>query len=279
MKKVLAYSLVGAIMLSSCSTADSGASNGAFFGSILGSAIGGISGGHRGSDIGTIVGMAGGAIAGAAIGSANEKKEQKKYEEYLRQRNERYSREYQKREISRMNDESGFDPNNGGDDRIEMEPESPATASVRNSSDEPYTTVEAKTVTLDQLKAMTNYNVNINERIQLRNVSFVDADGNGEIQPEEECKVSFEIMNNSDVEIFDVVPTVIEVSGNKHIHISPGIRVESIKPHQGVRYSATVKADKRLKDGNAVIRVAVAQGQNDITSQVKEFNITTRRSL
>ena len=279
MNKVIAYSLVGAIMLSSCSTADSGASNGAFFGSILGSAIGGISGGHRGSDIGTIVGMAGGAIAGAAIGSANEKKEQKKYEEYLRQRNERYSREYQKREISRMNDESGFDPNNGGDDRIEMEPESPATASVRNSSDEPYTTVEAKTVTLDQLKAMTNYNVNINERIQLRNVSFVDADGNGEIQPEEECKVSFEIMNNSDVEIFDVVPTVIEVSGNKHIHISPGIRVESIKPHQGVRYSATVKADKRLKDGNAVIRVAVAQGQNDITSQVKEFNITTRRSL
>ena len=279
MKKVIAYSLVGAIMLSSCSTADSGASNGAFFGSILGSAIGGISGGHRGSDIGTIVGMAGGAIAGAAIGSANEKKEQKKYEEYLRQRNERYSREYQKREISRMNDESGFDPNNGGDDRIEMEPESPATASVRNSSDEPYTTVEAKTVTLDQLKAMTNYNVNINERIQLRNVSFVDADGNGEIQPEEECKVSFEIMNNSDVEIFDVVPTVIELSGNKHIHISPGIRVESIKPHQGVRYSATVKADKRLKDGNAVIRVAVAQGQNDITSQVKEFNITTRRSL
>ena len=279
MKKVIAYSLVGAIMLSSCSTADSGASNGAFFGSILGSAIGGISGGHRGSDIGTIVGMAGGAIAGAAIGSANEKKEQKKYEEYLRQRNERYSREYQKREISRMNDKSGFDPNNGGDDRIEMEPESPATASVRNSSDEPYTTVEAKTVTLDQLKAMTNYNVNINERIQLRNVSFVDADGNGEIQPEEECKVSFDIMNNSDVEIFDVVPTVIEVSGNKHIHISPGIRVESIKPHQGVRYSATVKADKRLKDGNAVIRVAVAQGQNDITSQVKEFNITTRRSL
>ena len=279
MKKVIAYSLVGAIMLSSCSTADSGASNGAFFGSILGSAIGGISGGHRGSDIGTIVGMAGGAIAGAAIGSANEKKEQKKYEEYLRQRNERYSREYQKREISRMNDESGFDPNNGGDDRIEMEPESPATASVRNSSDEPYTTVEAKTVTLDQLKAMTNYNVNINERIQLRNVSFVDADGNGEIQPEEECKVSFEIMNNSDVEIFDVVPTVIEVSGNKHIHISPGIRVESIKPHQGVRYSATVMADKRLKDSNAVIRVAVAQGQNDITSQVKEFNITTRRSL
>ena len=278
MKQAIAYSLVGAIMLSSCSTAESGASNGAFFGSILGSAIGGISGGHRGSDIGTIVGMAGGAIVGAAVGSAAEKEQQRKYEEYLRKRSEKYSREYQKREERRRNDDgSGFDPNNGGDDRIEMEPESPATASVRNSSDEPYTTVEAKTVTLDQLRAMDNYNVNINERIQLRNVSFVDADGNGVIHPREECKVSFEIMNNSDVEIFDVVPTVIETSGNKHIHISPGIRVESIKPHQGVRYSATVMADKRLKDGNAVIRVAVAQGQNDITSQVKEFNVTTKR--
>ena len=71
MKKAIAYSLVGAIMLSSCSTAESGASNGAFFGSILGSAIGGISGGHRGSDIGTIVGMAGGAIVGALLPKRN----------------------------------------------------------------------------------------------------------------------------------------------------------------------------------------------------------------
>ena len=62
MKKVIVYSLVGAMLLSSCSTTESGASNGAFFGSIIGSAIGGISGGHRGSDIGTLVGMAGGAV-------------------------------------------------------------------------------------------------------------------------------------------------------------------------------------------------------------------------
>ena len=43
MKKVIVYSLVGAMLLSSCSTTESGASNGAFFGSIIGSAIGGIS--------------------------------------------------------------------------------------------------------------------------------------------------------------------------------------------------------------------------------------------
>ncbi|MDD5785444.1 MAG: glycine zipper domain-containing protein [Prevotella sp.] len=247
MKKAIAYSLVGAIMLSSCSTTESGASNGAFFGSILGSAIGGISGGPRGSDIGTIVGMAGGAIVGAAVGSAAEKEQQRKYDEYLRQRNERHSREYhQYEERSQRYDDSGFDPNNGGDDRIVMEPETPSTASV-------------------------------NESIQLRNVSFVDSDGNGIIQPGEECKVSFEIMNNSDVEIFDIVPTVIETTGNKHVHISPSVRVESIKPHQGVRYSAMVLADKRLKDSNAVIRITVTQGRNDIASIAKEFNIICTR--
>ena len=243
MKKVIVYSLVGAMLLSSCSTTESGASNGAFFGSIIGSAIGGISGGNRGSDIGTLVGMAGGAVVGAAIGQASEKAEQRKYDEYMRRRTD-----------------SGFDPNNGGDDRIVMETEVPSN-----------------TVSLDELKNMTGYNVNINESIQLRHENFTDANGDGNISPGEECKVSFEIMNNSDVEIFNVIPTVIETTGNKHIHISPTVRVESIKPHQGVRYTATILADKRLKDGNAVIRVTVTQGQNDIASMAKEFNITCKR--
>ena len=246
MKKFIVISLAGAMLLSSCSTTESGASNGAFFGSILGSAIGGITGGYRGSDIGTIVGMAGGAVVGAAIGQASEKEEQRKYDEYMRRRN----------------DQSGFDPNNGGD---------------QSGFDVMEEEVPSQTVTLDELKRMEGFNVNINESIHLRHEDFSDANGDGFITPGEECKVSFEIMNNSDVEIFDVIPTVIETTGNKHIHISPTVRIESIRPHQGVRYTATVLADKRLKDGNAVIRVTVTQGRNDIASMAKEFNITCKR--
>ena len=256
MKKFIVISLAGAMLLSSCSTTESGASNGAFFGSILGSAIGGITGGYRGSDIGTIVGMAGGAVVGAAIGQASEKEEQRKYDEYMRRRNDRSGFDPN----NGGNDQSGFDPNNGGDDRIVMEEEVPS-----------------QTVTLDELKRMEGFNVNINESIHLRHEDFSDANGDGFITPGEECKVSFEIMNNSDVEIFDVIPTVIETTGNKHIHISPPVRIESIRPHQGVRYTATVLADKRLKDGNAVIRVTVTQGRNDIASMAKEFNITCKR--
>ena len=256
MKKFIVISLAGAMLLSSCSTTESGASNGAFFGSILGSAIGGITGGYRGSDIGTIVGMAGGAVVGAAIGQASEKEEQRKYDEYMRRRNDRSGFDPN----NCGNDQSGFDPNNGGDDRIVMEEEVPSN-----------------TVSLDELKRMEGFNVNINESIHLRHEDFSDANGDGFITPGEECKVSFEIMNNSDVEIFDVIPTVIETTGNKHIHISPTVRIESIRPHQGVRYTATVLADKRLKDGNAVIRVTVTQGRNDIASMAKEFNITCKR--
>ena len=255
MKKFIVISLAGAMLLSSCSTTESGASNGAFFGSILGSAIGGITGGYRGSDIGTIVGMAGGAVVGAAIGQASEKEEQRKYDEYMRRRNDQSGFD-----SNHGGDQSGFDPNNGGDDRIVMEEEVPS-----------------QTVTLDELKRMEGFNVNINESIHLRHEDFSDANGDGFITPGEECKVSFEIMNNSDVEIFDVIPTVIETTGNKHIHISPTVRIESIRPHQGVRYTATVLADKRLKDGNAVIRVTVTQGRNDIASMAKEFNITCKR--
>ena len=255
MKKFIVISLAGAMLLSSCSTTESGASNGAFFGSILGSAIGGITGGYRGSDIGTIVGMAGGAVVGAAIGQASEKEEQRKYDEYMRRRNDRSGFD-----PNNGYDQSGFDPNNGGDDRIVMEEEVPS-----------------QTVTLDELKRMEGFNVNINESIHLRHEDFSDANGDGFITPGEESKVSFEIMKNSDVEIFDVIPTVIETTGNKHIHISPTVRIESIRPHQGVRYTATVLADKRLKDGNAVIRVTVTQGRNDIASMAKEFNITCKR--
>ena len=255
MKKFIVISLAGAMLLSSCSTTESGASNGAFFGSILGSAIGGITGGYRGSDIGTIVGMAGGAVVGAAIGQASEKEEQRKYDEYMRRRNDQSGFD-----PNNGGDQSGFDPNNGGDDRIVMEEEVPSN-----------------TVSLDELKRMEGFNVNINESIHLRHEDFSDANGDGFITPGEECKVSFEIMNNSDVEIFDVIPTVIETTGNKHIHISPTVRIESIRPHQGVRYTATVLADKRLKDGNAVIRVTVTQGRNDIASMAKEFNITCKR--
>ena len=53
--------------------------------------------------------------------------------------------------------------------------------------------------------------------------------------------------------------------------------VESIMPGKGIRYTALIKADDRLKDGDAVIRISVMHRGKEITSQTKEFPIQTRK--
>lgn len=274
------------MIVSGCTTS-TGASayGGASLGSILGSAIGGISGGPRGSDIGTIVGMAGGAVIGAAVGNAAEKAQQDKYRKYQEEREARYSRGYQQREYNnnapdvQNYDESGFDPTNSGDDRITLEPSSNETPKDVRPNNDVYTTVQPRSYSPQQPPSdiASGYSFKYNSLVEIRKASFVDQNGDGIIRAGEVCKVTFEIMNRSDLTLYDVQPIVIETSGNKHIHVSPGLHVESIAPHKGVRYTATVAADKRLKDGQVVLKVAVAQGNNEITSQVNEFTVTTQR--
>lgn len=300
MKKGLVYSACAVLLLSGCeSSTGQGAYAGASLGSIIGSAIGGISGGPRGSDMGTLIGMAGGAMVGAAIGSAQDKAQQSEYEQHRQQATQGSrrtrsayngddvygsdNRDYSTGSTNRVNrDNSGFDPTNSGDDRITLEdtPDTQApTTAAQPGVKAPYaTTVQPQTVSVDKLVQLApGYNVKLNPLLELRNASFVDASGDGVITAGETCQVVFEIMNHSPQTVYNVLPTVIETTGNKHIHISPSIRVESIAPEKGVRYTATVSADKRLKDGRISIKVAVAQDGNNITSQVKEFDIETRR--
>lgn len=240
MKKTLLIVVVAGLMVSSCGTyTGQGAYVGAQFGSILGSAIGGISGGWRGSDIGTIVGMAGGAVVGAAIGSAADQKHEEKMEAYKQRRAEQASYDYEQ-------DNSGYVPGYEGDDRIDFDGAGPSNSPV-------------------------------SPQVEIRNARIVDADHDGVIRAGEECKVTFEIMNCSSHILYDVQPTVTDMTSNKHIQISPNLHVESIAPNSGVRYTASILADRKLKDGQAVIRVGVTLGNKEITSQMKELVVETRR--
>jgi uncharacterized protein YcfJ len=291
MKKSLLIGLVSGLLMSSCGTyTGEGAATGAAFGSILGSAIGGISGGWRGHDIGTIVGMAGGAAVGAAIGAAADEQEKRKTEEYRQQRSRRYDYDrddQQYRPQGGYADDSGFDATNSGDDRINFDGAGPRHGQYAGSNQGQhtsshqgqggYTAAVPSTYDPTTRPAEPGYSVKYNSLIEIRNARFIDADRDGIIRANEECRVTFEIMNRSSLTLYDVQPTVFEVSGNKHIHISPNLHVESIAPNQGVRYTATIMADKKLKDGEAIIRVGVAQGDKEITSQIKEFLLQTRK--
>lgn len=285
MNKAMAFIIGAAFTLSSCDTyTGSGVIIGASIGSILGSAIGGISGGPYGSDIGEVVGMAGGAVVGGAVGAQADQRAQKRYEQRQQRQSQReaYDAGYQdgyeqgtrqngmSNESSKNCDGSGFDVNNGGDDRIYdfNGPEYTGSYSAQQA-----TTAAPDTIAASRLQPA----IKLGKPVEVRNTRFVDDNQDRVINRGELCKVIFEVYNRTGQPLYDIQPTVREVSGNRHILISPSIHIEKILPGKGIRYTALVKADKRLKDGHAKICVSVLQGNGKTISSVSEFNIPTRR--
>lgn len=252
MKKGLVILVSAMILMTSCgSYTAEGAATGGWFGSMIGSAIGGIAGGPRGSDVGSLIGMAGGAMVGAAIGQAADNAERQKYEDYKAAR----QRSKQRTALQRQSDDYGYgtdvDVNGGGDDRL-------------------YGFGE-------DLNSSSYVGANAPVALEIRNARLLDSTRDGVLTRGEEARMVFEIYNNSDRPVFGVQPSVSEVTGNKHIHISDNIMIESIAPGKGVRYTASIKADSGLKNGEAVIRIGVLQGNKEITSQARQFTFITSK--
>ena len=253
--------MVSLLMMTSCGTYTAeGAATGGYFGSMIGSMIGGITDGWRGHDVGGLIGMAGGAVIGAAIGNAADQAEARKYEQYQREREERRAARRNRDVLTErggnydpaVTDDGYFDPTNSGDDRITFD-DAPATTTTPPSPSTP------------------------NKGLVIRNAKFADANNDGVLVAGEECRVSFEIMNYTDQPVYDIQPLVYDLTGNKHIHISQNLHVEAILPNKGIRYTATIKGDSRLKDGTAKICVGVARGNREVEGQTQSFVVTTRK--
>ena len=276
MKKTMMTMLGVALLMSSCGTYTAeGAYVGAQFGTILGSAVGGISGGWRGSDIGAVVGMAGGAVVGAAIGQAADQKAEERAEVYRRERMERMERRAERQQEpygAIDSDDSGFDAAGGGDDRVDFGISGPSGEAPSVSAPKEVPSVSApndgSSVSVEDLQ-------NHRPQIELCNIRIVGNSQSGVLRAGEQCRVVFEIMNRTRHTLMDIQPIVEELSGNKHLHISPNLHIESIAPGTGVRYTATIKADKRLKDGQAVLRIAVAHHNREQESQTQQFTLQT----
>lgn len=268
MKKVILLMLCSSLVMSSCDTyTGSGAYAGGSIGSILGSAIGGLSGGPRGSDMGTIIGMAGGAVVGAVIGSQADQAQADREAAYQQDRAERRSgSDYSNTPVT--DNPEIFDSSNGGDDRLYDFKGKDYTGDY--SAQQPTTSLP--TATVEELGARFSYS----PTLEIVNARFVDDNEDNCLNRNETCKVIFEIVNRGHEPVYDVVPTVVETTGNKHIFISPSIHVEKISPGSGVRYTAMVKADRKLKDGMARFCVSVIHEGKSI-SKVNEFNIPTKR--
>ena len=121
------------------------------------------------------------------------------------------------------------------------------------------------------------YKIDKRADLEIRNARIVDASHDGQLSRGEEARMVFEVFNNSSDPAYQVQPSVAETTGNKHIRISENVLVECIAPGKGIRYTAVIKADNHLKDGEAVIRIGVFQRNQEITSQTRDFMIKTSK--
>lgn len=281
MKKSILFLFSSVLLLSSCGTyAGSGAYAGGSLGSILGSAIGGIAGGPRGSDIGTIVGMAGGAVIGGAIGNQADQQRQEKIDR-IREKSapirvqspsgDSSCSRQQNNKQTYDNQGSGFDSTNSSDDRLYDFNSTDYNGDY--SAQQPISRYPSSDLGLDSYNGSA---LSFSPNLEIVNARFVDSNQDNVINRNEVCKIIFEIVNKGTQAVYDVVPMVVETTGNKHIFISPSIHVEKIDPGKRIRYTAMVKADSRLKPGSAQFCVSVIQGGKTI-SKVNEFNIPTSK--
>lgn len=288
MKKGSVIMMGAALLVSSCTTgAGAGAYAGSSLGSVLGSAIGGIVGGPHGSDVGTIFGMAGGAVVGGALGDAAEKAQRRSAQQYD---DDTYasgnSRSYSNGGNSANYVGDDFDPSqmvdnsNSGDDRIDFGAPSPsgANATMGNApmANAPMPTAPSSQ-SVDASRVEQIYGkAKSDGKLTIRNVRFADSNGDGMLSGDEIGQVSFEIYNETDAPIYNFDPSVVEAEANKRIYISPSVRVENIMPGQGLRYTATVKADRRIKDGEIRLLVS-AQKEGKPISYVTVVKVATQR--
>ena len=235
MRKVLVLSLSAVLFLSSCSSFKAA---GAYTGAHFGSAIGSAIGGLSGGWRGSDVGTLIGMAGGAMVGAAIGAAAENAVVNRLRDvnRNGEYAQQAER--------DSGYDPQGRGDDRISFD----------NGMSGDYAAPSA---------------------LRINNVQMLDASQDGKLTRGESAHVVFEILNTSLSPVYDVQPSVREVSGNKHIHISENILVECIRPGETIRYTAQVKADNGLRNGEAVISVSMFQAGSEVSSQTRQLRIPT----
>ena len=113
-------------------------------------------------------------------------------------------------------------------------------------------------------------------QLKLRKIRFIDDNRSHVIDAGENSKIIFEIMNEGRKPVYNVVPVVETVGKVKHLGISPSVMIEEILPGEGIRYTASIHAGERLKDGEVTFRVAVAD-ENGVICDSQEFTLPTQR--
>jgi len=121
------------------------------------------------------------------------------------------------------------------------------------------------------------YDTRTSDVLEIRRPMLIESQRDQVLSRGEEARIVFEVFNTSDKPVYRICPNVVEITGNRHIEVSDNVMIESIAPGKGIRYTALVRADNRLRDGEVVFRIGVFQGNKEIVSQSREFRIQTSK--
>lgn len=209
--------------------------SGAFSGAMFGGMIGSAIGGITGGPRGSDFGTLIGMATGAATGAAVEAAANNKTERRT------------------APDSEYYDKTGSGNDIIYMEP----ADNVGEYTKVPSASVEK---------------VGEGCPIDIRNIRFIGNNQATHIAKGETASICFEIHNTSNDVITNIVPMVIETTGNKRLAVSPAILIENLGPRKALRYTAYITAKNSLKTGTARFKLSVNSG-NATISNIEEIEV------
>lgn len=129
---------------------------------------------------------------------------------------------------------------------------------------------------LDGSYSDDNGYVNNKSNLEIRNIRFIDDNRNQTIEAGESAKLVFDIVNVGSSPSYNIVPVIEELNGNKHLSFSPSRQISYMPQGNQIRYTMTIRADKRLRDGMAQFRIYATESNGAATAP-HDFTIKLRR--
>ena len=109
--------------------------------------------------------------------------------------------------------------------------------------------------------------------LEICNVHFLDGNNNARLDKDEEACIVMDIYNRGNRTLYNVTPNIM--CSSRRVNISPAATVNSLQPGQGIRYRASVRTNRRLKDDAVLFYVNFGSGKQMV--KAKTFKIQTGR--
>lgn len=105
--------------------------------------------------------------------------------------------------------------------------------------------------------------------LDIANVEFDDYNRNGILESGEPAYLIVDIYNRSNRYVSDITPRIR--CSNSSVSISSSATILGIEPGQGIRYRASIRSPRRLRNGSVSFRIELPDGTT------RSFSIRTRR--